>query len=244
MSKAESTAVATLEQYAVLKADPEQIKAVIADNLGGTQVTEFDLDRVRVPAGGGRIWQIPGLDGDEDTKTVDGVIVAWREPRAYWTDGIDSTGGGTPPDCSAQDGQHGIGDPGGDCAKCPMAQFGSALKDGKQARGQACKQTRLLVMVRPDDLLPLVVVAPPSSLRAVRHYFLRLASKGVPYHGVVTRLGLAEDKNKDGIKYSVIDPQVQTRLGKEEAERMKAYAAQLAPVFAKVAVDGADVAEG
>ena len=98
-------------------------------------------------------------------------------------------------------------------------------------------------MVRPGDLLPLVVVAPPSSLQPVRKYFLRLASKGVAYHGVVTRLALTEDKNRESIKYSKIAPWCHAILPPEERDRMKAYAEQLAPVFAKVTVDKTDVGE-
>lgn len=230
--------VATRETYAVVKHDPEELKTILAANLGGSGISEFDLDRVKVPAAGGRTWQIPGLNGDEDAKAVEGVIVAWREPRTYWQEGIDASGGGAPPDCSAPDGVHGVGEPGGNCGACPLAQFGSAVKDGRAARGQACQQTRLLFMVRTGDLIPIVVKVPPGSLKPVKLYFLRLASKAIPYYGLTTRLELESDKNKDGITYSRIAPMAGEELPIEERDRMKAYAEMMAPVFSRVPADG------
>ena len=234
-------AVATTQTYAVVKHDPEQLRAIMAANVGGAKVSEFDLDRVKMPTAGGRIWMIPGLNGDEDSKTIEGVIVAWREPRTYWKEALDVSGGGAPPDCSAADGIHGVGDPGGNCGACPLAQFGSAMRDGKPSGGQACKQTRLLFMVRTGDLIPLVVTAPPTSLRGLRRYFLRLASREIPYYGLTTRLELEQDKSKDGFTYSKIAPIAGELLSDEDRVRMQAYAEMMAPVFGRVTVESSDV---
>jgi hypothetical protein len=38
---------------------------------------------------------------------------------------IKYTGGNSPPDCGSFDGETGIGDPGGECKRCPLNQFGS-----------------------------------------------------------------------------------------------------------------------
>src|ERR1043165_2918261 len=100
----------------------------------------------------------------------------------------------------------GIGKPGGDCLKCPMAQFGSAIgQDGKPGRGQACKHVRLMLFLRQDDLIPLLVPVPPSSVKAAKKYNLRLVGAGYPYQGVVTQLRLTKTKNNDGIEYGQIE---------------------------------------
>lgn len=237
-----STEIATISStYAVLKSDPEELRSVLAANVGDGGLGAFELDRVRVPAGGGKAWEVPGLDGSDTIKEIEGVIVAWRDARAYWQADLDASGGGTPPDCSSSDGVRGVGDPGGVCMACPMAQFGSATKAGKQARGQACKQTRMLFMVRPGDSLPIVVVAPPSSLKAVKQYFLRLASQAIPFYGVVTALGLEPDKSKDGITYSKVAPKLVSRLEPAERERMNGYAQAIAVLVNKVTVESADI---
>ena len=124
-----------------------------------------------------------------------------------------------------------------------MAQFGSATKDGKPARGQACKATRLLFMVRPGDLIPIAVVAPPSSLKGVKTYFLRMASQSIPFYGVVTALSLEKDKNKDGISYSKIVPRLVARLDDAAKASMLAYSETIKPLVSRVTVQAADVHE-
>lgn len=244
MSKAQAqeqmqeTLPAVIGSYAVMQAD-ETFSAAIAANIGSGGITPFDLDRVRVPAGGGTTFEIPGLDGVAEAKTLEGVIVHWRSPRGYWRESFDATGGGTPPDCSSDDGITGVGDPGGECGSCPLARFGSSEK----GRGQACRQMRLLFMVREGDRLPIVVVVPPSSLKEVGRYFLRLAGNSVPYYAATTRLELRKTKNKDGIGYSEIVPSIGARLTQEETSRILDYAKGLAPVFAAVKVDQNDAAD-
>lgn len=241
-AKAEPTsAVTVVGSYAVMQ-NAEQLREIMAANVGASGISAFDIDRIKVPAGGGTTFEVPSLEGPQDAKDVTGVIIAWRDARGYWRESFDATGGGTPPDCASDDGVTGIGDPGGDCATCPLAAFGSAMKsNGEAGRAQACKQTRLLFVVREGDLLPILVVVPPSSLGGVRKYFLRLASGAVPFYGVLTRLELAKDRNKDGIAYARIEPSMVGRLSPEESARMKAYAESVAPALAAVRVDHGDV---
>lgn len=217
--------------------DPAELRTIVQDNVGAGGITEFDLDRVRVPAGGVTTWTIPTLEGEQETKELTGVIVYWREPRAYWAASFDETGGGTPPDCYSPDGVHGYGNPGGLCARCPFAQFGSA----ERGRGQACKQMRLLFMLRPGAMLPLVVVAPPTSIKPLKQYFLRLAANGKPYWSVVTKLLLEKTKNQDGIAYSRIVPQLAAVLDAEAAEKMRQYAEAIRPALEAVQITQEDV---
>lgn len=237
----QTTAVAVkADRFLALREDPKALVETMRANVGAQALTEFDLDRLRVPAGGATQWTVPGLE-ETQAATVEGVVVAWRDPRSYWAAGLEESGGGTPPDCSSPDGVRGVGTPGGDCASCPMNEWGSARKDGKEARGKACKETRAMFLLRDGDRLPVVVVAPPSSLKNVRKYFLRLASQGVPYHGVVTRFALARTKNQGGIAYSEIVPAFAGKLDAEAAARVRAYAEAMAPAFARASVDRRDV---
>jgi len=146
-----STNIATSDAgaYLALNHSTDEIQAIVADNLAGQQIGEFDLPRVAIPAGGGTRWEVPGPGGSEALDEISGILVFVKQTRAYWKND-DVTG--DPPDCSSPDGRIGHGSPGGECATCPMAQFGS---DGK--RGQACKQQAVWFLLREDSFLPLVV---------------------------------------------------------------------------------------
>ena len=219
--------------YPVLAMDPDRLHRVIRANIGNSRLSEFDVDRLKVPTGGGNLWTVPTLEGEENLKEVAGIVVSWKEPRAYWKANFDDSGGGTPPDCSSADsGQPGIGEPGGDCAVCPLAAFGTHHK----GRGQACKQMRILFVVREQQFLPIAVSCPPTSLENMRKYFLRLASQGIPYNHVVTNFALAPDKNKEGIKYSAIAPSMQRRLSDSEIEAIERYCEAVQPALSRTRV--------
>jgi hypothetical protein len=210
---------------------------VMAENFGengGMQAS--DLDTIIIPAGGGSHWMIPSLDGDEPEKVLEGIIVAWAPSRRYWEKGLDDkdTEKG-PPQCSSDDGMHGNGEfgprsalnPTGECESCPMNQFGTL--DGKD--GKACKEYRMLFMLRPETVLPVQVQLPVTSIPAIRKYFLRLSSNALPYYGLVTRLGL--EQIKSAFDYSRVVPEAGDRLSKEERAAAKAYGATIKAAMAK-----------
>jgi hypothetical protein len=184
-------------KYAIMTMG-DDIASVMADNLGGEQITAMDLDRVNIPAGGGTNWVVPTLEGDVETKDLEGIIVYTRVQRVYWADAF--SGGGTPPDCYSEDSIHGSGQPGGDCAQCALSKFGS----GDNGKSQACQMRRLVFLVQPDSLLPIVISVPPSSLNEAKKYLLRLASRGKSAYSMISKLSLEKDKNADGIAYSKI----------------------------------------
>lgn len=219
-------AVVTANDYAILKMDRDALPTVLRDNCGAGGIDQFDLDRISMPAGGGTQWSVPTLDGsDEDVDHLEGVVVLFQDGRAMWRESFDEAGGGSPPDCSSGDGVTGIGDPGGPCVPCPLSQYGSGKDNSQQ-----CKSMRLLYLIRPGAILPLVVALPPTSLKPARKYFMRLTSLGVPYHSVITRIGLAKDKNAKGISYSKASFAMSERIAATESERF----AELNKVFAEV----------
>lgn len=213
--------VAVRENYAIAQPGID-IAAVIARNMGGVQITPSDLTRVKVPSGGGTTWEIPTLDGIDESKELIGVIVHTAVQRVYWQQSFEETGGGTPPDCMSFDAVTGNGTPGGLCGLCPLAQFGS---DG---RAQACQMRHLIFLVRPGkSLLPIVINVPPSSLKAARQYLLGLSGEGQIYTAVETSLTLEKTKNRDGIAYAEIKFR---RVGPvEDSEAIERYARDLEP---------------
>ncbi len=220
-----------VKNYAIAQMDMENFTKTMRANLGGSQINESDLDRVGIPAGGSTTWRVPTLDGEEKTESITGVIVYWKSPRVYWATEYD--GSNNPPDCYSDNGEMGIGEPGGDCNTCPMAQFGSADKGD----GQACNQLRMLFILRKDDFLPIVVRLTPGSLKAIRMYFLRLASKGIPYYGVVTELSLEEVKSSGGIAYAQVAPKMVKRLSQKEQDRIEKYSETIKPSLTSVKVE-------
>lgn len=209
-----------LADYRVFGADASQVQEVMRENIGHGQVSGFDLDRITCPTGGGLAFTVPSLAGPTSETDIEGVIIAWKEPRAYWIRGFDESGGGSPPDCSSDDGLMGYGSPGGKCADCALSRFGS----DDRGEAQACKQMRFLFMVRANDMLPINVVAPPTSLTAMRKYFLRLASESLPYNKVVTKISLKQAQNKAGIKYAEMVPTMSAALDDGQYETVRAYA--------------------
>lgn len=237
MVKKENNQLVKVNEYNALVSS-EGIKQVLQENVGG-DLSPFDLDRVKIPAGGGTTWNIPTIDGEVESKDLTGVVVGWSDKRVFWRDSY--SGNNTPPDCYSEDGEHGIGDPGGNCLVCPMAKFGTA-REGK-GRGQACKQIRLLFMMSKESILPFVVSLPPTSVQAIRKYFLRLAGNVIHYSAVETELKLEKTKNQDGIEYSRISASVCRRLDSEAAGKSRKYADELKPVISKVKVEAEDYAE-
>jgi len=235
------------ETFAIA-ANADALATVMRENLGKGGVSPFDLDRVKIPTGGGRTWSLPTLEGEADVREIEGVIVAWSEPRAYWETAFG--GGGVPPDCSSADGEtgqgmYGIGSdlhPHGDCDTCPMSQWGSKLNEkGEETRGQACRQMRLLLVLQPEALLPLAMFLPPTSIKPVHTYFMRLAAQGLPYYGVMTGLSLVHAQSGDGITYSQVVPRMAGKLSLPDRETVHAYGASLQSALDAVVLTREDV---
>jgi len=214
-----------ISPFVVFKTPVAEIRDAVSANLGDSGMSASDLERIKIPAGGGAAWAIQGLDGEEMLKELAGIIVAWRDTRAYWSVPMEQSDGNMPPDCYSLDARTGTGKPGGNCHKCPLAQFGS--DDG--GPGQACKLVRQLFLIREDNLLPEIVSLPPSSIKPARQYFMRLASKAVPCFSLITKIGLEKTKNAQGIVYSRAAFTSGGRLTPEQAARIKEYAAMLRP---------------
>ena len=211
--------------------------AEVSENIGGGTISPSQLDRVKVPSGGGMAWEVPTLDGKGDVvKELDVIIVAARDVRSYYSEKYD--GGNTPPDCYSLDCKTGVGEPGGDCSLCPFSQWGSAVDDkGNATDGQACSQRKMMLCIQKDSTLPFLINVPPSSLKTVGTYFLRLAGGGLPYWGVVTKLALQKAQSQSGITFSRIAPEYVRTLTADEVPGIRRYRANLLPMFNLVSPD-------
>lgn len=237
----EKALVRAAEHYAIMKQNAAELAQVIQENLGGTGIDIFQLDRVKVPAGGSTTWEIPDLlaeGGSVASKVLEGVIIYFADGNAYWDTAYN--GEANPPVCVSEDGLVGVSSReglGGECASCPLNRFNSEVRpDGTRGRGKACKNMRRLFIMRPGTVLPLLLVVPPTSLKQVRQYFLRLAGAGIPYYGVITKLALVQQKSGDGITYSQIQPQLGARLSPEEIAKIREFRDALVPALKRVTI--------
>jgi hypothetical protein len=201
--------------------DRQAVMAAFAVNCASGSITEYDLPRIKV-ASGTALWLIPGLEGDTTAQSVEGVVVAARDTRTYYA---SKDVGNVPPDCSSIDNATGVGKPGGACAACPLAQWES---DPEGGAGQACKQVKQLFMVRGASMLPEVVSLPPTSLKAIRQFFLKLATQGIQYYQCILRIELEKAQNQQGKVYGKAVLRFVRRLSQEEtarAEEVRAFVA-------------------
>ena len=236
---ATETAIIKAEDYKIVKMDPALRAEIIRENLGALGVSQFDLDRAKIPSGSSAMFEVPTLSGIDMVDEIVGVIIGFRDVRLYWKVGMDEGGGGTPPDCYSDDCAVGIGDPGGNCIPCPFAEFGTADK----GNGQACSQRRILFIARPGSTLPLVLSLPPTSLGNARKFFLRLVDNDVPYYGVVVSIGLETDKNTAGVAYSKATFKVAEILTDDLRAKFKAVKEEFAPHMSRAPIsDGVPAA--
>jgi len=241
MAKKEEALAVIGERFPVLNPQTAaEFTSILRDNLQGSDVGVFDLERVKVPTGGIQFWSVPSIEtGEEEAvKTFDGVIIGFKDTKTYWEKPF-GTDPGAPPDCQSEDGVTGKGSPGGACAACPFNEFGSktATAENPEPKGKACRDQRLLFVLREGAMMPTLVSLPPSAIGLAKKYFLGLASRSIRFSGVVTRFSLVPDKSSGGIGYSLAQLSMVERLAPENAEAVKAYAAAIAPSLARVRDD-------
>lgn len=172
----------------------------------------FDLSQLTVPSGGGTVWTVHTLKGEENPKTIECVIgfIQGRQ-KSYWAKSLEDAGGNEPPSCVSSDGLTGRGNnsPGQEpehdgehsCPTCPQGQWGSSPRGDK---GKACTDFSRVFLFREGSFMPTVLKVPPTSLKALNEYAMRLLDSGLGYHQVVTRLTLERTQNPAGVKYSQI----------------------------------------
>ena len=163
---------------------------IIRSNLKSQPLSYELFDIVKSPSGGSTVFSVPGLAGDEAETELTGIILDYITPRAYWDtpDPVE----GIPPVCLSSNSV--ISHDGKACAHCPRNDFGS--KDG-DSNAKACKESVLLFLLRPNNIIPLLVRVPVTSKARFLKYSTRLLSTLTPLSSVVTKITL--DKVGDAL---------------------------------------------
>jgi len=228
-----STELTTLkkEQWPVL-ADSKAIAESIVQNMAGEEISADLLNRIKVPAGGGTMWTVTDEAGEESAvKILEGVILHIARRRAYWPNPEPTA---EPPQCSSGNMMAGVGDPGGKCDVCPHNQFGTAGK-GKAGKGKACKEMKLIFLLRSGQFLPEIVGIPPASLKGMTAYQLRLTP--FAFWQVVTCFKLEKATSSEGIDYAKVKPLRVAVLDEATSASLRDYAQAMQAVFSSAAKD-------
>ena len=179
---------------------------LIHENLKDQPLTYQMFDIVKSPSGGSTVFTVPGLAGEE----------AEKELRST-PDPVE----GTPPTCLSHNSL--VSESGKPCARCPFNDYGS--KDGETG-AKACKESVLLFLLRPGNVLPLLVRVPVTSKGLFLKYTARLTSTLTPLNGAVTRISLKKATSRGGKPYALFHFEAVSALSPEEAASAKAFARQ------------------
>jgi hypothetical protein len=190
---------------------------IISENLKNQPLSHGLFDIVKSPSGGATVFSVPGISGEEAEKELTGIILAFTTPRAYWETAEPVEG--EPPICFSRDSL--VSHEGKPCSRCQFNDFGS--KNGGDSNGKACKESVLLYLLRPDNIIPLIVRVPVSSKLIFLRYTTRLVSSLTPISGVVTRITLEKATSKQGKPYALYNFEAVSTLTPEEAANAKAY---------------------
>lgn len=162
----------------------------LAEDMDGLQMS---FPRVKIPAGGALMFELPSDDPENPdyVKNLEGVILFNHPNNAYWPEGSEYDDSATPL-CSSVDAKQGIGEPGGSCVSCALNQFGSAA----EGNGKACKNMRVLYLLRSGEFMPLQVTLPPTSLKPFREFMNQsfMLRRRATY-GSVVQIGLKKMSN-------------------------------------------------
>ena len=84
----------------------------------------------------------------------------------------------------------------------------------------------LLFLLRPDNVLPLLIRVPVTSKGLFLKYAARLTSSLTPLNGVVTKITLQKATSRGGKPYALFHFEAVSALSSEEAASAKAFAKQ------------------
>lgn len=164
-----------------------------------------EFPKITSPSGEGSQWMMP--DGST-LKEIEGIIVFKTAARGYWKSAKITH---APPDCASFDGKMSTdgkrpdGKP-GDCAGCPMNQFGSDVKGGA---GKGCKERINLFIWVGGTKIPYLLSIPPTGLRPFSRYVTGLLNMkpARPLTQITTVLALERKQGADA-SYAIVAPRV------------------------------------
>jgi hypothetical protein len=224
-------ALQTQQQSGFLALAEVNVGDLIHEELDGLNIT---FDKVKIPAGGGLAFEVPGEDGEPETVKEFSAVILFQHPlNAYYA--TDYTGGNQPPDCASLDGKTGVRHATGEvlnCASCPFNQFDSGKNGGK-----ACQNRRRIYLLREGEVFPMLLSLPTGSLKEFSAYLMRLITKGRKSNSVVTRFTLQKATNKGGVVYSQAKFAIDRELSPEEHAQIAALTEQIRALSESVGFD-------
>ena len=195
----------------------------LSEDFDGLQLS---FQRIKIPGGGNLQFELPSENHEDPdyAKTIEGVIIYNHQAGAYWPEGAEFDDE-VAPLCSSVDGKVGIGTPGGACAICPMNQYGTATdKNGKPAKGKACKNMRHLYILRDGEYMPILLSLPPTSLSPFSEFMnVAFVSRRRPTWSSVVQIGLKRVENGANT-YSVATFKKLYDFEGEQLQQVKQYA--------------------
>jgi len=210
------TALTTVSDsdYIALKSDA---LGIINENLKNQQLSPALFDVVKSPSGGATVFAVPGLTGEEAEKELVGIVLDYTTPRAYWDtpDPVE----GQAPNCWSRDSV--ISHEGNACAQCQFNDFGS--KNGGETNAKACKEQVALYLLRPDNIMPIIVRVPVTSKLLFFKYTTRLTGSLIPLCGVVTKITLEKAVSKTGKPYALYNFEAVRQLSPEETATARVF---------------------
>ena len=203
MNTKNTTAIATTDQNTGYLTETVNLAELFSEELDGLRPS---FERIKIPAGGGLAYEVPGDDPNspDSAKDFSAVILYHHPINSYYKEKF--TGGNNPPDCSSLNG------------------------------GMACKQKRRMYLLREGEMLPIIMTLPTGSLAEFTKYVTRLVTRGMKANHVVTKFSLKRAQNSTGINYSQVICSVDRPLSPDEKKNIASMTEQIKLIAGKVSV--------
>ncbi len=210
--------VASRNEFSTLSEESPMLEIMRENMIEGDSFSEQHLIRVKTPSGGALNWEIPNVNGAQFTREIEGLWLFQRKEGVLWPT-LESTSGKqpvlhttdlktaimrvreseVPPEMLAAIKPFEISPGIYKWRELPYLQQGT----GKKGVGTWGKESRILFILRKDDMWPLVVKIGPGSRKPFDAFVAQL---DCVYHRAIISLSLREEISKTGQKYSQIVP--------------------------------------
>lgn len=244
MAKKESSAVAEVTTNFDLvtgyEGMDEDTRAELEDEMDDFDDGGTIARMIRIPAGGGKNFQVETEDPDdpEELKEIQGVILFTHKMNAWWRTAFGTGSGNEPPTCASMDGKQGVMYETGviqNCDTCPMNQF---KDDGS---GKACKNMRRIYILMSGRPVPYLLNVPPTSMKGITQTLRRImGGNKVPYTSMIVSFRLQQATSRANIKYSQVTVQKVGELSPEQAKAVREIRTQLKSQYQNVGISRDD----
>lgn len=106
------------------------------------------------------------------------------------------------------------------CATCPFNRWGSATKsDGGRGRGKACREKRMILFLPDEFELPVIIAAPPTSIKVVENFrsYMQTIGKPLILSRVVIRV---RREQRGGTAWGVLHIEYERALNEAEVAEL------------------------